>query len=71
VAHEIPVRQAGVKRRVEKVDDLLRSGKFNVTEAAWEVGFNDLSHLNRCFRNFFGYSPKTAIKTALASETCR
>jgi AraC-like DNA-binding protein len=71
IATEMNPKQYVLKRRVEKVDDLLRSGKFNGPEAAREVRFNDLSHLNRCFRNFFGYSPKTAIKTALASETCR
>jgi AraC-like DNA-binding protein len=67
IATEMSPKQFVLKRRVEKVADLLRSGKYNVSEAAREVGFHDLSHLNRCFRDFFGYSPKTVIKTALAS----
>ena len=46
------------------VGELLESGKYNVAEAAREVGFNDLSHLNRCFRKILGWSPKTALKAA-------
>lgn len=71
IATEMSPKQFVLRRRVEKVDDLLRSGKYNVTEAAREVGFNDLSHLNRCFRNFFGRSPKTAINTVLAADIDR
>jgi AraC-like DNA-binding protein len=62
-------KQFALKRRVEKVHELLASGKFNVTEAGREVGFHDLSHLNRCFRNFFGCSPKAVLKNALAADS--
>ena len=62
-------KQFVLKRRVEKVHELLRSGKFNVSEAAREVGFHDLSHLNRCFRNVFGCSPRTVLKTGLPADS--
>jgi len=58
-----------LKHRMEKVHGLLLTGKYNVTEAAREVGFYDLSHLNRCFRNIFGCSPKAVVKTALAPDS--
>ncbi len=57
-----------LKRRMERVHELLGTGKFNVTEAGREAGFHDLSHLNRCFRKVFGCSPKAVLKTALASD---
>lgn len=71
IATEMSPKQFVLRRRVEKVDDLLRSGEYNVTEAARMAGFHDLSHLNRCFRKFFGHSPKDSIGNALASDSYR
>jgi AraC-like DNA-binding protein len=55
-------KQFVINRRVEKVCELFETGKFNVAEAAREVGFHDPSHLNRCFRKLKGCSPKEALK---------
>ncbi|MDD3179575.1 MAG: AraC family transcriptional regulator [Opitutaceae bacterium] len=71
VTTQMSPKQFALKRRVDKVRELLGTGRYNVTEAAREVGFHDLSHLNRCFRNFFGCSPKTVLKAALAPESYR
>ena len=60
-------KQFVLGRRMEKVEELLRTGKYNVTEAGREVGFHDPSHLNRCFRKRFGYPPIEVRKGALAS----
>ena len=43
--------------RMEKAADLLRSGKFNVTEAALEVGYSSLSHFSHAFHETFGCCP--------------
>ncbi|MBI1839582.1 MAG: helix-turn-helix transcriptional regulator [Verrucomicrobia bacterium] len=43
--------------RMERAAELLRSGKFNVTEAALEVGYNSLSHFSHTFRLTFGCCP--------------
>jgi AraC-like DNA-binding protein len=43
--------------RMEKAADLLRSGQFNVTEAALEVGYSSLSHFSTAFRETFGCCP--------------
>jgi AraC-like DNA-binding protein len=64
-------KQYVLKRRVEKVHELLASGRYNVTEAGREVGFHDLSHLNRCFRSVFGYSPKAALKNPSVPDSDR
>jgi AraC-like DNA-binding protein len=43
--------------RLERAAELLRSGKFNVTEAALEVGYNSLSHFSQAFHEMFGCCP--------------
>ena len=43
--------------RLERAAELLRSGKFNVTEAAMEVGYSSLSHFSQAFHEAFGCCP--------------
>ncbi len=43
--------------RMEKAADLLRSGDYNVTEAAVEVGYSSLSHFSQAFHDAFGCCP--------------
>jgi len=43
--------------RLERAAELLRSGKFNVTEAALEVGYSSLSHFSQAFHEEFGCCP--------------
>jgi AraC-like DNA-binding protein/catechol 2,3-dioxygenase-like lactoylglutathione lyase family enzyme len=43
--------------RMERAAELLRSGKCNVTEAAFEVGYNSLSHFSTTFHETFGCCP--------------
>lgn len=43
--------------RMERAAELLRSGKFNVTEAAMEVGYSSLSHFSQAFHETFGCCP--------------
>jgi AraC-like DNA-binding protein len=43
--------------RLERAADLLRTGKYNVTEAALAVGYNSLSHFTVAFREMFGCCP--------------
>ncbi|MBL9171299.1 MAG: helix-turn-helix transcriptional regulator [Verrucomicrobiales bacterium] len=45
------------KLRMEKAAELLKSGKYNVTEAALEVGYNSLSHFSHTFHQTFGCCP--------------
>jgi AraC family transcriptional regulator len=60
-------KQFVLRRQMEKVRELLGTGRYNVTEAGREVGFHDPSHLNRCFRNIHGCSPIMVRKAALLS----
>lgn len=43
--------------RLERAAELLKSGKFNVTEAAFEVGYSSLSHFSSAFHEMFGCCP--------------
>ncbi len=43
--------------RMERAAELLRSGRFNVTEAALEVGYSSLSHFSQAFHDTFGCCP--------------
>jgi AraC-like DNA-binding protein len=43
--------------RLEKAAELLRSGEYNVTEAALEVGYSSLSYFSAAFHEMFGCCP--------------
>jgi AraC family transcriptional regulator len=43
--------------RMERSAELLRSGRYNVTEAALEVGYASLSHFSAAFHESFGCCP--------------
>ncbi len=50
-----------VEARVRKAKELLTTGKFTISEAAYHVGFVDQSHLTRHFKRVFGLPPKTML----------
>jgi len=43
--------------RLERAAELLRSGKFNVTQAALEVGYSSIGHFSTAFHETFGCCP--------------
>ena len=43
--------------RMERAAELLKSGKFNVTETALEVGYSSLSHFSHAFHETYGCCP--------------
>jgi len=45
------------KLRMERAAELLRSGRYNVTEAATEVGYSSLSHFSKSFCETIGCCP--------------
>lgn len=47
-----------VKRvRLNKAAKLIAEGEFNISEAAFESGFNDLKYFRTCFKEQFGVTP--------------
>lgn len=46
-----------IKRRLEAAHDLIRSGKKKITEACFDVGFKNLSHFSKIYKETYGYAP--------------
>jgi AraC-like DNA-binding protein len=42
---------------LEKAKNLLLNPNFRISEIAYEVGFQSLTHFNRAFKNVAGESP--------------
>ena len=45
--------------RLSKAKELLETGKYNVSEVAWEVGFVSASHFTRVFQKQYGFKPSS------------
>lgn len=44
-------------RRVEKAKEILENGDFTITEIAFSVGYADVTHFGRIFKNVVGVTP--------------
>jgi AraC-like DNA-binding protein len=53
----ITIAQYLRKLRMERAAELLKSGNFNVTQAAMEVGYSSLSHFSQAFHESYGCCP--------------
>lgn len=56
-AHGVTFRDFVVRVRITRAAELLKQSRVSVTEAAFVVGFNDLSYFARMFRRQLGVSP--------------
>lgn len=50
--------------RLQRAADLLRQRAGNVSEVAYQVGFNSLSYFAKCFKQLHQYSPRDFVKQA-------
>lgn len=46
-----------IKRRLEAAHELLKSGKKRVSEVCFDVGFKNLSHFSKVYKETYGYAP--------------
>jgi AraC family transcriptional regulator len=60
-----------VEARVRKAKELLTTGEFTISEAAYHVGFVDQSHLTRHFKRVFGLPPKRLLESQKARDCAR
>lgn len=51
--------------RLKKAAQLLKQGELNVSEVAYETGFNDRVFFSKSFSSFFGVSPKDYQKQSI------
>ena len=57
--------------RMERAAELLQSGKYNVTEAAMEVGYSSLSHFSQGFCQEMGRCPGLYPLKTSAKKRCK
>ena len=50
-----------IDRRLEKAIEIFKAGNSSVTQTAFEVGYENLSHFIKVFRKRYGLSPKQYI----------
>ena len=43
--------------RLKKAAILIRGSNFNISEIAYQVGFNDALYFSKCFKKQFGTTP--------------
>ncbi len=51
--------------RLKKARSLLSEGHMNVTEAAYAVGYSNLSHFSKSFKDYHGTAPGTYLRKVL------
>ena len=56
----LPPKRYVEEKRLKTVLELLETSTMTIKEIADQCGFYNQSHLNRCFKNKFGYPPKLA-----------
>jgi ligand-binding sensor domain-containing protein/DNA-binding response OmpR family regulator len=47
--------------KLKRASQLLSHGQLNVNEVAYSVGFSDVNHFRKCFKEQFGHTPKEQI----------
>ena len=51
------------EKRMEKAKDMLESGDFSVSDAAWDLGYTNVSHFIELFRRHYGITPGKFLST--------
>ena len=50
-----------MKKRLEVAHDLIKNQGRKVSEVCFDVGFKNLSHFSKIYKNTFGYSPNNTF----------
>ena len=59
----MPIGEFVKSLRLKKAALLLEHDKFNITEVAWAVGFNDRKYFSKEFKKYFGKSPSEYMES--------
>jgi transcriptional regulator GlxA family with amidase domain len=65
VLTDMTVREFIKSIRLKRAAQLLEQNKMNISEIAFAVGFKDLSHFRKCFRQEFGMSASEYVSRKL------
>ncbi len=58
---DLPPRKWLIHRRLEAAHTLILSGRHNVTKICFDVGFKNLSHFSKVYKERYGCSPVNSI----------
>lgn len=58
---QTPIGEFIKSMRLKKAAILLKNDSLNISEVAWEVGFNDRKYFSKEFKKFFGQTPSEYI----------
>ena len=50
--------------RLEQAGRMIKEGKANVSQVAYSLGFNNLSHFSKAFKDHYGIPPSEYAKQA-------
>ncbi len=59
----IPIHSYIRRRRVELAQEMLRTGRFRVTEVALGCGFASQAHFSKAYKSMVGHSPNQDLGT--------
>jgi AraC-like DNA-binding protein len=48
--------------RLKRAAQMMRDSNYNISEIAYQVGFNDLKYFRSCFKEQFGVNPSQFIQ---------
>ncbi|MEM7368108.1 MAG: two-component regulator propeller domain-containing protein [Bacteroidota bacterium] len=54
--------------RLKHAEKLLQESKLNISQIAFQVGFNDMKYFRKCFKKEFGLSPSNYLAQKSASK---
>ena len=57
-----------IKVRMDRAQQLLLSGRVNVTEAAYRTGFSSIHVFSRTFKSVFGITPSQFLNEIVSTE---
>jgi AraC-like DNA-binding protein len=66
--YQVSAKQWLLEKRLSKAKELLESEKHSVTDVAMTVGYNNVSHFIKAFKDKYGLTPKAAISNNLSGK---
>jgi DNA-binding response OmpR family regulator/nitrogen-specific signal transduction histidine kinase len=54
--------------RLKRAAQILQQSQYNISEVAYQVGFNDLKYFRNCFKDQFGVTPSQFIEDSIPTE---
>ena len=54
--------------RLQHAADILASGKYNIADVAYNVGFSDPKYFSNCFSEKYGMTPSQYVKSQSKEE---